>query len=112
MKPWSGRFGCRLAVAVLIGLVAAGLSGCGESKQKWVSQTGADESQVSVDRAYCQRRADAVAGAEYEQDLSSNRIGSSGSSSVLDGFDQTDAKRYRRKLFASCMGSLGYKRVQ
>ena len=77
-----------------------------------MSQTGADESQVSVDRAYCKRRADQIAGVEFEQDLSSNRIGGSGSSSVLDGFAQTDAKRYRRKLFVSCMGSLGYKQVQ
>ena len=98
-------------VAMVFGVAVIGLAGCGEPKQKWVSQ-GASESQVSVDRAYCRKRADAIAGAEYEQDLSSNRIGGSGSSSVLDGFAQTDAKRHRRKLFASCMGSLGYKQVQ
>ena len=101
-----------IVAPIILTLLLVGLIGCSEPKQKWVSQSGAEESQVSVDRAYCKRRADVVAGAEYEQDLSSNRVGSSGSSSVLGGFAQTDAKRYRRKLFASCMGSLGYKQMQ
>ena len=107
--PWFSRH-CFVAPVILI-LLMIGLAGCSEPKQKWVSQSGATESQLSIDRAYCRKRADAVAGAEFEQDLSSSRIGGS-SSSVLDGFAQTDAKRYRRKLFTSCMGSLGYKRVQ
>lgn len=101
----------RIAAIAAAALVAAVLAGCSDSKEKWASQ-GASESQMSLDRAYCRKRADEVAGAEFEQDLSSSRIGSGGSSSVLEGFAQTDAKRYRRKLFESCMGSLGYTRVQ
>lgn len=100
-----------IVAPIILTILLVGLIGCSEPKQKWVSQTGASETQLSVDRAYCRRRADAVAGVEYEQDLSSSRIGGS-SSAVLDGFAQTDAKRYRRKLFTSCMGSLGYKQVQ
>ena len=108
--PLTARFLKPVLVIPVIFLI--GLAGCSDTKQKWVSQSGASDSQASVDRAYCQRRADAVAGAEYERDVSGSRIGSGGSSSVLDGFAKTDAKRYRRKLFESCMGSLGYKRVQ
>lgn len=104
------RFRDWIVAAAAVVLVAGFLAGCSEPKEKWEAQ-GATESQVSLDRAYCRKRADEVAGAEFEQDLSSSRIGG-GSSSVLEGFAQTDAKRYRRKLFTSCMGSLGYKQVQ
>jgi hypothetical protein len=76
--------------------------------ERWVNPDASSD-QSSLDRNYCQQRADHLASRQLDIDQASNRnIGTT--DQLSQDMAIADARKLRQRLYANCLGARGYQR--